>query len=252
MGVCLMDRSIYDAMAAHDHAHWWYVARRDVLHDYIARYAYLPAQARILEIGCGTGHNLAMLARFGTVEGSELDPAARAVANARFNGTIGAARLPELHDIADAAFDMVAILDVLEHVEDDVAALKSIARRLKPGGRILITVPQYQWMWTGHDTANHHFRRYGKAGLRRVIAQAGLKADHLTSFNSLLFPLAAASRLVAKVRAREGSDDAIPPAPVNRLFRTIFAAERHLIGRVPMPPGVSLAVIASPLAESPR
>ncbi len=241
-----MDRSIYDAMAAQDHKHWWYVARRDVLHDYVARYARLPQAARILEIGCGTGHNLAMLARFGTVEGSELDPASRALANQRFGGMVGDARLPELEGVADKTYDMVAILDVLEHVEDDVAALKGIARRLKPGGRILITVPQYPWMWTGHDVANHHFRRYTKASLRAAITGAGLNAAHLTSFNSLLFPLAAASRIAARVRRREGSDDAIPPSPVNDMFRTIFGFERHLIGRVPMPPGVSLAVIATP------
>ncbi len=241
-----MDRSIYDAMAAQDHAHWWYVARRDVLHDLIARHAALPKGARILEIGCGTGHNLAMLARFGTVDGSELDPASRALANQRFGGAIGDARLPELEGIADASYNMVAILDVLEHVEDDVAALKGIARRLKPGGRILITVPQYPWMWTGHDVANHHFRRYTKRSLQTAIDGAGLHAEVLTSFNSLLFPLAAASRIAARIRGRHGSDDAIPLGPLNSLFRTIFGWERHLIGRVPMPPGVSLAAIVSP------
>lgn len=240
-----MDRSVYDAMAAQDHAHWWYLARRDILHDFITRYAQLPAQAQILEIGCGTGHNLAMLARFGTVTGIELDPASRALANARFGGAVHDARLPELAGVADASYDLVALLDVLEHVEDDVAALQGIARRLKPGARVLITVPQHQWMWTGHDVANHHFRRYSKRTLRAAIAAAGLKAERLTSFNSLLFPLAAASRIAAKVTGREGLDDAMPSARVNALFRAVFGFERHLVGRVPMPPGVSLAVFAS-------
>lgn len=240
-----MDRSIYDAMAAQDHKHWWYVARRDVLRDLIARRIPLPANARILEIGCGTGHNLAMLATFGAVEGVEIDEASRTIANTRFGGTVGDARLPALDGIAEATFDLVALLDVLEHVEDDVAALRSIARRLRPGGRILITVPQYQWMWSGHDVANHHHRRYGKNDLRAAIAEAGLTLDLLTDFNSLLFPLAAVSRLAAKARGREGSDDTIPPAPVNALFRQIFSAERFLIGRVPLPPGVSLAAIVS-------
>jgi SAM-dependent methyltransferase len=241
-----MDRSIYDAMAAQDSVHWWYVARRDVLHDLIARYIPLPTDARILEIGCGTGHNLAMLAKFGTVEGSELDPASRAMAIERFGPVIGDARLPELDGIADGRYDMVALLDVLEHVGDDVAALKGIARRLKPGGKILLTVPQYPFMWSGHDVANHHFRRYTKKTLEAAIAASGLRHEKLTSFNSLLFPLAAASRVAAKIRGREGSDDTLPPAPVNGLFRTIFGLERHLIGRIPLPPGVSLAAILSP------
>ncbi|WP_293881910.1 class I SAM-dependent methyltransferase [Sphingomonas sp.] len=241
-----MDRSIYDAMAAQDSVHWWYVARRDVLHDLIARHIPLPADARILEIGCGTGHNLAMLAKFGTVEGSEIDPASRAMAIERFGPVIGDARLPELAGIADGRYDMIALLDVLEHVEDDVAALQGIARRLRPGGKILLTVPQYRWMWSGHDTANHHFRRYTKKTLAAVIAASGLRHEIMTSFNSLLFPLAAASRVAARVRGREGSDDSMPPAPVNALFRQVFGMERHLIGRVPLPPGVSLAAILSP------
>lgn len=246
MGFRVVDRSIYDAMAAQDHAHWWYVARRDVLHDLIARRIAPTKDARILEIGCGTGHNLAMLARFGRVEGLELDPASRAVASARFPGAVGDARLPELKGIEEGAYDLIALLDVLEHVEDDVASLKAIAARLKPGGRILVTVPQYQWMWSGHDVANHHFRRYGKASLRNAFDRAGLKTEFLGHFNSLLFPLAAASRLAAKLTKREGSDDAIPPSPVNSLFKTVFGLERHLLGRVPLPPGVSLAAILSP------
>ena len=241
-----MDRSIYDAMAAHDSTHWWYVARREVLRDLIARRIAPPTGARILEIGCGTGHNLAMLADFGQVEGHELDVAARGVATARFGPVVGDARLPELTGVPERAYDLVALLDVLEHVADDVASLASIARRLKPGGRILVTVPQYQWLWSGHDVANHHHRRYSKTALRRVIAAAGLHCDLLTSFNSLLFSLAAADRWRARMTKREGSDDTPPPAPVNALFRHIFALERYAVGRMPMPPGVSLAAIVSP------
>jgi len=240
-----MDRAIYDAMAAQDSVHWWYVARRDVLHDLIARRIPLAQGARILEIGCGSGHNLAMLARFGQVEGHELDEASRELSAARWGPAIGGARLPELEGVPDATYDLVAILDVLEHVEEDVAALQAIARRLRPGGKILITVPQFPWMWTGHDVANHHYRRYTRATLRAAVEQAGLRLELLTSFNSLLFPLAVVSRIAAKLRRRQGSDDAVPAAPVNALFRLVFGLERHLIGRVPLPPGVSLAAIVS-------
>lgn len=240
-----MEREIYDAMAAQDSVHWWYVARRDVLRDLIARRIALPADARILEIGCGTGHNLSMLAQFGRVEGHELDPASRALSASRWGPLIGDARLPELAGVPDASYDLVAILDVLEHVEDDVAALRGIARRLRPGGKILITVPQFPWMWTGHDVANHHFRRYTKATLAAAIDGAGLRCELLTSFNSLLFPLAVVSRLASRLRGREGSDDQLPAAPVNAAFRWVFGLERHLVGRVPMPPGVSLAAVVS-------
>ena len=241
-----MDRVIYDRMAEHDSTHWWYRARRDVLASVIGREIKLPADARILEIGCGTGHNLPMLARFGTVDAVEIDDAARAVAERRLGRPVSSGPLPELAGVPEWTYDLVALLDVLEHVEDDVAALQSIARRLKPGGTILLTVPQYQWMWSGHDVANHHHRRYVKASLKDAIARAGLKLDLLTSFNSLLFPAAAAQRVLARIAGREGSDDNPPPRPVNALFEKIFGLERYLVGRVPMPSGVSLLAIVRP------
>jgi 2-polyprenyl-3-methyl-5-hydroxy-6-metoxy-1,4-benzoquinol methylase len=240
-----MERMIYDRMAAHDATHWWYRARRDVLASVIRRKVALPPLAHILEIGCGTGHNLAMLSGFGDVDAIEIDDHSRDIASQRLGRDVGASPLPALDGVADQSYDMVAILDVLEHVEDDRAALKAIARRLRPGGTILITVPQHPWMWSGHDIANHHFRRYTKATLRRAISDAGLKITMLESFNSLLFPLAAADRIVAKITGRKGSDDALPVAPVNALFEKIFGLERYLVGRVPMPPGLSLIALVS-------
>ncbi|MBU6207429.1 MAG: methyltransferase domain-containing protein [Alphaproteobacteria bacterium] len=238
-----MERIIYDRMADHDSAHWWYVARRDILADVIRRKIAPAPGARLLEIGCGTGHNLPMLQAFGTVDALEIDDAAAAIAAHRLGKSVSQAPLPALEGISDGAYDLIALLDVLEHIEDDHAALKSIAKRLKPGGRILLTVPQYMWMWSGHDVANHHFRRYTKRTLRAVIGAAGLKIDLLSHFNSLLFPLAAADRFVARVTGREGSDDALPATPLNAAFRAIFGIERHLVGRVPMPPGVSLIAV---------
>lgn len=244
-----MDRVIYDRMAEHDSTHWWYRARREVLASVIARKITLPKAARILEIGCGTGHNLPMLARFGRVDAIEIDDAARGVAERRLGRPVGASPLPEMTGVADGTYDLVALLDVLEHVADDVAALRAIARRLKPGGTILLTVPQYPWMWSGHDVANHHHRRYVKKTLAASVRGAGLRLDLLTSFNSLLFPLAAAQRGAARLRGKQGSDDNPPPGPVNALFERVFGLERYLIGRVPMPPGVSLLAIVRPVPD---
>ena len=240
-----MDRVIYDRMAEHDATHWWYRARRDVLAALIRRNINLPPAARILEIGCGTGHNLAMLSAFGYVDAIEIDDHSRGIAAKRLGRDVGASPLPELTGVADQSYDMIAILDVLEHVDDDRAALTAIAQRLRPGGTILITVPQYPWMWSGHDVANHHFRRYTKATLRKTIADTGLTLTLLQSFNSLLFPLAAADRIMARLTGRTGSDDALPAAPINMLFEKIFGLERYLVGRVPMPPGVSLVALVS-------
>ncbi|MDF0486887.1 class I SAM-dependent methyltransferase [Sphingomonas sp. H39-1-10] len=241
-----MDRIVYDRMAAHDSTHWWYRARRDILADFLAREGNLPKDARILEIGCGTGHNLPMLAQFGTVEAIEIDPAAREIASQRLGKPVGAAPLPALTGVERGAYDLIAVLDVVEHIEDDVAALKAMAQCLKPGGKILITVPAHQWMWSAHDTVNHHHRRYSKASLAKAIGAAGLKARKLGYFNSLLFPLAAASRIAGRLTGKDDSDDSPPPKLVNSVFETVFRLERHLVGRVPLTPGVSIVTLASP------
>lgn len=240
-----MDRSIYDHMAEHDQTHWWYTARRRVLAAFIAREIPLPADARILEIGCGTGHNVPMLRGFGNVDAVELDPAARAVASKRLGIDVVGASLPGLEGIAERRYDLVAILDVIEHVEDDRAGLAAISRRLRPGGRVLITVPAHQWMWSAHDTLNHHHRRYSKKALAALVAGAGLKLERMSYFNSLLFPLAVAARLAGKATGREGGEDQLPPAPLNRLFDRLFGAEAYLLGKVPFPPGLSLVAVAS-------
>jgi SAM-dependent methyltransferase len=233
-------------MAQHDTTHWWYRARRDILSDYLARYAALPEDARILEIGCGTGHNLAMLGTFGTVDAIEIDAGSRALAEARLGRPVGAAPLPDLPGVARGAYDLVAVLDVVEHIEDDVAALKAMADLLTPGGKILIAVPAHQWMWSAHDVVNHHHRRYSKATLKAAIVKAGLRPEKLGYFNSLLFPLAAAARIAGRLTGREDSDDSPPAAPVNALFERIFRAERYMVGRVPMPMGVSIVTLAVP------
>ena len=240
-----MERAIFDRMAELDSRHWWFVARRQILSDLIEREIDLPAGARILEVGCGTGHNFEMLGRFGQVDALEIDDAARALASTRLGRPVGTAPLPALDGIEDGAYHLIALLDVLEHVEQDRESLAGIKRKLAPGGRILVTVPANEWMWSAHDEAHHHHRRYSKAKLRRVVAEAGLKVETISHFNSLLFPLAAAMRLAGKLTGRKESDDNLPPGPLNGIFTRIFGLERHLVGRVPLPAGVSLVAILS-------
>lgn len=239
-----MDRVVYDRMAAHDSTHWWYRARRDILADYLQRYADLPRQARVLEIGCGTGHNLPMLARFGEIDAIEIDEAAGAIASQRLGKPVGTAPLPELAGVERGAYDLVAVLDVIEHIDDDVAALRAMADALKPGGCILIAVPAHQWMWSAHDVVNHHKRRYSKKTLDAAIRAAGLTHNGLRWFNSLLFPVAVAARVAGKLTGKDDGDDSPPPAPLNKALEAVFRVERHLLGRVPLTPGLSLITLA--------
>ena len=126
-----MERVVYDRMAELDERHWWYRARRQILAALIRRKLKLAPGARILEIGCGTGHNVLMLKEFGEVDAIEIDEAARTLATERLGKPGGSAPLPELTGGEDGGYDLVAILDVLEHVPEDQAAMESIARKLR-------------------------------------------------------------------------------------------------------------------------
>ena len=240
-----MERIVYQQMAELDQRHWWYRARRQVLAALINRLVDPPKGATILEIGCGTGHNLAMLGEFGTVDALELDEEARGVAQQRLGREVMSSPLPELSQVEQKHYDLIGAFDVIEHIDDDGAAIASIARRLKPGGRLVLTVPAHQWMWSAHDVVNHHKRRYSKAELRRLLEESPLRPDAIGYFNSLLFPVAVAERMSSKLRGKDDADLKLPPAPLNAALERAFAAERHLIGRLPLPPGLSLFAVAS-------
>ena len=238
-----MEAEVYARMAELDSEHWWFAARRDILDSVIRRIVRPPKNARILEVGCGTGHNLEMLARFGTVEATELNDKARELASRRLGREIKSAALPDLSMLPQATFDLVALLDVLEHISGDEEALQAIRSVMKPGGKLLVTVPGNPWMWSAHDVAHHHQRRYRKGQLRQVAQSAGLAVDFLSPFNTLLFPAVAGARIAGKLIGRDSADDSMPPRPVNAILKSVFGLESSLIGRVPLPFGVSLVAV---------
>ena len=240
-----MERFVYQQMADLDERHWWYCARREVVEALIRRVVRPPANAAILEIGCGTGHNFKMLGQFGHVDALELDDEARGISEKRLGGGIMSAPLPELAGVPQRHYDLIGAFDVIEHIDDDAASLASIAARLKPGGKFVMTVPAHQWMWSAHDSVNHHKRRYSKAGLKKLIQGSPMKLGAIGYFNSLLFPVAIAERMASKALGKDGGDLELPPAPLNAALKRTFASERHLIGRVPLPPGLSLFAVAS-------
>ena len=238
-----MERQAFDRMAELDATHWWYVARRRILANLIEREVHLPAHATILEIGCGTGHNLQMLARYGALEAVELDDAARALASKRLGQPVRAGKLPDLANEMDKTFDLVTLLDVLEHIPDDREALAAIVRLITPGGKLLLTVPANPWMWSAHDTVHHHFRRYRKREIAALSREVGLEIELLSHFNSLLYVPIAAVRLIGQLRGKGVSDDRMPPSAVNRLLTAVFGFESWAVGRIPFPVGVSLVAV---------
>jgi SAM-dependent methyltransferase len=242
-----MERVIYDRMAEIDAEHWWFAARRRIVSALIERHVPLKEDARILEVGAGTGSNLAMLQGFGQLEAIEPDGAARALASRRGGFAVGGGLLPDQIDLPDRRYDLVVLLDVLEHVEDDHNSLRVLRDKLAPGGRMVLTVPAAPWLWSAHDVAHHHKRRYTAPMFRSAIRAGGFRVRHMSHFNTLLYPLIAAARIAGRLAGKEGSDDsAMPPAPTNWLLEHVFAAERYWVTRATLPFGVSLLAVIEP------
>ncbi len=245
----------YAVMFEVESRHWWFQGTRSLVLELIA--AHLPAETgasppRIVDLGCGTGLTLTRLReRFGGEPvGLDIEPRALAFCRERgherlFEGSLLAT------PFADESFDVVVALDVIEHLEDDLAAVREATRVLAPGGLLVLTVPACPWLWSEHDVALHHHRRYRARGLRALVREAGLEPLALGHLNGLLFAPAALVRLGRRVRSvwrREGeaprSDVSLPPAPVNRALRSILELERYSLAHGGMPLGLSLYAVA--------
>ncbi|ATQ44345.1 class I SAM-dependent methyltransferase [Caulobacter mirabilis] len=237
-----MERVVYDRIRVLEQDHWWFAGRRRILTGLIGDLP-LPSDARILEVGCGAGGNIGMLRRFGSVRAMEPDAPSRAYASERHDMTVDDGRLPDGTPYAPASFDAVCAFDVVEHVDDDAATVSALARLLDRSGYLVVTVPAYGWMWSAHDEAHHHKRRYGRAQMEQLFRDAGLEIVRASYFNSLLLPLAAGVRLAKRLVGIRSEDDAMPPASVNRLLEQIFSSEAGWLRRRSLPFGLSIIVI---------
>jgi SAM-dependent methyltransferase len=226
--------------------HWWYRGRRRVLERVIAQLR-LPARARILDAGCGSGRNMVELAHHGTVTGIELSETSVLLARERGAGEVIEGSVLDMPFAADS-FELAASLDVIEHLEDDLSALRELRRVVVPGGALLVTVPAYQWLWSGHDEINHHHRRYTRRSLLHVAEQAGWEPVRTTYFNSLLLPVAIALRGLDRLSSSKTTESSldlwVPPSPLNWLLERPLALEAASIGRRGrIPAGLSLLAV---------
>lgn len=241
-----METYLYKEMFDLEQRHWWFTGKQRIVLSMLRR--FLPAgagKAKVADVGCGCGGMLQRLASEYEATGIDGSPVAVEFAKQR-NVQVVQGTLPDGLTLPDGSFDAVLMLDVLEHLEDDVACAAAVRRLLRPHGILLITVPAYQWLFGPHDVAHHHKRRYGRAQLSSVLRQAGYRIRYISFYSTLLFPLALLQRAATRGKKEQVVNMAIPGAGLNAVLRTIFASERHVLGRLALPFGLSLIAVAEP------
>lgn len=198
--------------------YWWYRARSALLESTLG--PYLGTPARLLDVGSADGPSVAWMRRAHEWFAVDLDP--RGLVAGR-GVRASAAALP----FPAATFDVVGAFDVIEHCPSEDAVIGELARVLMPGGRLLASVPAYQWAWTDHDVRAGHYRRYTRRRLVAAVERSGLTVLRATHAFAGVFPFFAAQRLAQRLRRRSSEDHRLPQvsAPADRLFMSLSAAE---------------------------
>lgn len=248
-----MDARAFEQLERLERDHWWFRGRRAVYLERLREALCGRRPAFALDLGTGVGGWMPHLAELADrVAG--LEPDAGAAARARARGPVVVARADRL-PIRDATCDLVTAFDVIEHLDDDAAALAEARRVLRPGGLLALSVPAHPWLYGNNDRLSHHRRRYTRRGLRARIEGAGFDVARLTYANALLFPLIAPTVLALKAGERVGVFGRDPehtnlslraPRAVDALCYRAFAAERALGRRRELPIGHSLFALARP------
>jgi SAM-dependent methyltransferase len=238
-----MEEHLYRTFYEIEERHWWFVARQRIVQELIERRLKLPAGAHVLDVGCGTGAILKMLSQRYETYGTDTSPVAIEFSKKRGLSRVSCCTL-ETFPQADVRFDLITLLDVIEHLDDDRGMLQQASYLLKTGGAILLTVPAYRWLWSNHDEANQHKRRYVREELREVLEGAGYRIELLSYYNTFLFPLALIDRLAERILHRNvNAALTIPPRFINSVFASIFSSERFILRRMTFPFGLSLIAL---------
>ena len=248
-----MDPSEYDKMYSLEEANWWYVGRRDLVMKLAARFVNrLPEKPlRILDAGCGTGINLKCLQILGDVYG--LDNSKNALKFSRIRGlhSLICGSVDKL-PFKNGLFDLVLALDVIEHMDEDISAVRELNRVLKPGGRLIITVPAFQFLWTSYDLAVHHKRRYTRSGLLNILRLSRFDIEKATYWNFFLFLPVAIVRLSKRVH-RSGdamqTDLAKLPSLLNGLLRGLISIENVILMGFDLPVGISVICMCRKVSD---
>ena len=240
-----MDELLYRQHAALEDVHWWFVGRRRIVMRLIDQ--WVPRGVTLLDVGCGAGGMLHELQSTYRARGVDSSESAIAACHARGLESVSLGNAADPSTWGPLPVDAVTLLDVIEHLDDDVAALRAAASATGPGGHVIVTVPTYRWLWSSHDTRNHHRRRYTLGQLLNRHRAAGLEPLHFGYFNTLLFPVALGQRILSRLGI--GADPLrLPPAMINRWLGRLFAAEATVLTRMHQrfPVGLSVFCVSTP------
>lgn len=242
-----MNPAEYEQMYHLETFYWWFVARRRLLTDLVQSEPPVANKPlSILDVGCGTGLNHSVLSRFGDVFGIDLSPLALEFSQQRGISNLSTGSAEQI-TFADQSFEVVTALDVLEHADNDLRAMKEMWRVAKPNARVIITVPAYGFLWSEHDEALQHRRRYTANELRNKLTTAGFKIERCTYFITLLFfPILIARILqnLLKKSVAPKTSHVILPLRLNSLLVRLLDCERMLLRHVNLPFGVSIVCVA--------
>jgi SAM-dependent methyltransferase len=241
-----MQHHTYSIMYAVEESHWWFAGRRRIIESFLR--SIQPKlgteQPRILDIGCGTGANLEMLSQFGAAEGVDVSPEALAFCRRRGLQNVRQGEAEHL-PYEDASFDLVTGLDVVEHLDDDVAGLSEMRRVLRPGGYALLFVPAFMFLWGVQDDISHHRRRYTRAGLEKAVRAAGLEVERVSYANLTFFAPILLGRLLMRATGfRPASENNINIGALNGFLGRVLGAESSILRHVNLPFGVSAICLA--------
>jgi len=224
--------------------HWWFVTKKKIVLDMIDRYLTKKDNMQILDIGCGSGLMLKALEEKGQTYGLDMSNDAIRFSKEIFTGEVRKGLLPDEISYAENFFDLITALDVIEHVDRDVDALEVIHSRLARGGKAVITVPAYMFLWTSFDVANEHKRRYTVRELNLKLIQAGFSVEKISYYNTLLFPLVLVVRMLNNLLNRNGASDVdMPSKPINFILMKIFGFEKYILRFLNFPFGVSILAV---------
>jgi SAM-dependent methyltransferase len=225
--------------------HWWYRVRRQILDGKLATLGLDKEAARLLDVGCGTGGASLVLSRYGRAVAVDRSPGSFAIARDRPYTHRVVASAGATLPFADATFDVVCALDILEHLDDDVAAARELHRVCKPGGTVIVFVPAYAFLWGYNDEYSHHKRRYTVGQLRACVEQAGFSIGESGYFNAVLFLPTLLARLIQRALPglTRGMEHATRPSPLNGVWTRLFQLELPILRRRALPFGTSAFVI---------